>query len=145
MSQEIEIDNRFKEHLAQYSNFWKNKNRIEKFKELGIDYLLDDSEAYMKALGDNGLIEKFWGLCEKYFGYQSENPNIDNLGACMFLTYASAALKDTLPAVLKDYLQMIQEHGAEAVQANLNKWLTETSELGCGDDITVVMVYFAKE
>ena len=30
MSQEIGIDNRFKEHLAQYSNFWKNKDRIEK-------------------------------------------------------------------------------------------------------------------
>ena len=45
----------------------------------------------------------------------------------------------------KDYLQMIQEHGADTVQANLKNWLTETSELGCGDDITVVMVYFAKE
>lgn len=33
---------------------------------------------------------------------------------------------------------MIQEHGAETVQANLKNWLTETSELGCGDDITVV-------
>ena len=81
MSQEIGIDNRFKEHLAQYSNFWKNKNRIEKFKELGIDHfnvetidigliavltdvktpnfeeitrqlLLNDSAAYMKALED---------------------------------------------------------------------------------------------
>ena len=37
---------------------------------------------------------------------------------------------------------MIKEHGAEAVQGNLKKWLTETSELGCGDDITVVMGYF---
>ena len=45
----------------------------------------------------------------------------------------------------KDYLQMIQEHGAETVQANLKNWLTETSELGCGDDITVVMVYFTGE
>ena len=45
----------------------------------------------------------------------------------------------------KDYLQMLQEHGAETVQANLKNWLTETSELGCGDDITVVMVYFVKE
>lgn len=133
MSQEIGIDNRFKEHLAQYSNFWKNKNRIEKFKELGIDHfnvetidigliavltdvktpnfeeiarqlLLNDSEAYMKALEDNGLLEKFWELCEKYFGYQSENPNVDDLAACMLLTYASVALKDTLPAVLKSYV-----------------------------------------
>lgn len=133
MSQEIGIDNRFKEHLAQYSNFWKNKNRIEKFKELGIDHfnvetidigliavltdvktpnfeeitrqlLLNDNEAYMKALEDNGLLDKFWELCEKYFSYQSENPNVDDLVACMLLTYASVALKDTLPAVLKSYV-----------------------------------------
>ena len=45
----------------------------------------------------------------------------------------------------KDYLQMIKEHGVETVQANLKNWLTETSELGCGDDITIVMVYFTKE
>lgn len=38
MSQEIGIDNRFKEHLSHYGNFWKNKHRIEKFKELGIDH-----------------------------------------------------------------------------------------------------------
>ena len=133
MSQEIGIDNRFKEHLAQYSNFWKNRNRIEKFKELGIDHfnvetidigliavltdvktpnfeeitrqlLLNDNEAYIKALEDNGLLEKFWKLCEKYFGYQSENPNMDDLAVCMLLTYASVALKDTLPAVLKSYI-----------------------------------------
>lgn len=133
MSQEIGIDNRFKEHMAQYSNFLKNKNRIEKFKELGIDHfnvetidigliavltdvktpnfeeiirqlLLNNSEAYVKALEDNGLLEKFWELCEKYFGYQSENPNVDDLAACMLLTYASVALKDTLPAILKSYV-----------------------------------------
>ena len=45
----------------------------------------------------------------------------------------------------RDYLQMLQEYGIDVVQANLKKWLTETSELGCGDDITVVMVYFSKE
>lgn len=133
MSQEIGIDNRFKEHLAQYSNFWKNKNRIEKFKELGIDHfnvetidigliavltdvktpnfeeitrqlLLNNSEAYMKALEDNGLLEKFWELCEKYFGYQYDNPNTNDLAACMLLTYASVTLKDALPAVLKSYV-----------------------------------------
>lgn len=133
MSQEIGIDNRFKEHLSQYINFWKNKIRIEKFKGLGIDHfnvetidigliavltdvktpnfeeiirklLLNDYEAYMKALEDNGLSEKFWKLCEKYFGYQSENPNIDDLAACMLLTYASMTLKDTLPEVLKSYV-----------------------------------------
>lgn len=41
----------------------------------------------------------------------------------------------------KDYLEMIEEHGFEAVESNLTSWLEETSELGCGDDITVVMAY----
>lgn len=133
MAQEIGIDNRFKEHLAQYSNFWKNKNRIEKFKELGIDHfnvesidigliavltdvktpnfeeitrhlVLNNSEAYIESLADYGLLEKFWKLCEKYFGYQSENPNVDDMAVCMLLTYASVALKDTLPAVLRSYV-----------------------------------------
>ena len=89
MSQEIGIDNRFKEHLSQYGNLWKNKHCIEKFKELGIDYynaqtidigliavltdvktpnfeevvkqmMLGDSGKYFKALADNGLTDKFW-------------------------------------------------------------------------------------
>lgn len=45
----------------------------------------------------------------------------------------------------RDYLQMIRKYGIDVVQKNLKKWLTETSEIGCGDDITVVMVYFSKE
>lgn len=133
MSQEMGIDNRFKEHLSLYGNFWKNKNRIEKFKELGIDHfnvetidigllavltdvktpnfeeivkqlLLNDSEKYMKAIEDNGLTERFWELCKKYFGYEPEKPNMDDLAACMILTYASASLKATVPASMQSYI-----------------------------------------
>lgn len=133
MSQEIGIDNRFKEHLSQYGNFWKNKHRIEKFKELGIDHynaqtidigliavltdvktpnfeevvkqmMLGDNEKYFKALDDNGLTDKFWELCEKFFGYQSEKPNIDDLSACMILTYASSTLKATVPEAMRSYI-----------------------------------------
>lgn len=68
------------------------------------DRYFKGNEAYLKALEDNGLLEKFWELCEKYFGYQSDKLNMDDLAACMLLTYASVALKDTLPAVLKSYI-----------------------------------------
>ena len=40
---------------------------------------------------------------------------------------------------------MIREHGFDTVCGNLGKWLNETSELGCGDDITVVMVYIDED
>lgn len=32
-------------------------------------------------------------------------------------------------------------HGFKAVKDKLAKWLKETSEYGCGDDVTVVMAY----
>lgn len=41
----------------------------------------------------------------------------------------------------REYFDMIENHGFEKVMANLEKWLSETSELGCGDDITVALVY----
>lgn len=133
MSQEMGIDNRFKEHLSQFSNFWKNKIRIQKFTELGIDHfnvetidigllavltdvktssfeeivrqlLLTDSEKYMKAIEDNDLTERFWELCKKYFGYEPEKPSIDDMARCMILTYASASLRSTLPASMQSYI-----------------------------------------
>ena len=42
----------------------------------------------------------------------------------------------------KEYFKLIGECGFNAVASNLKNWLNETSEHGCGDDITVVMVYF---
>lgn len=41
-----------------------------------------------------------------------------------------------------EYFKMIQEHGTEVVEENLSNWLSETSKMGCGDDITVVFAYF---
>lgn len=41
----------------------------------------------------------------------------------------------------REYYEMIGKHGFDTVCSNLRKWLTETSELGCGDDITIVMAY----
>jgi hypothetical protein len=133
MLQELEIDSRFKEHFAQYGDFWKDKNRIEKFKELGIDHfnvetidigliavvtdvkkpnfeeivkqlLFNDSDKYMKNIDYNGLTICFWNLCKKYFGYTSQNPNINDLAASMIVTYAVVSLKNTLPASFKEYI-----------------------------------------
>ena len=46
---------------------------------------------------------------------------------------------------VKDYLQMINEHGVRAVKDSLPGWLSETSSLGCGDDITVLIAYYSTE
>jgi len=40
-----------------------------------------------------------------------------------------------------DYFEMTKQHGCEVIGANLKGWLSETSEQGCGDDITLLMCY----
>lgn len=50
--------------------------------------------------------------------------------------------QEDLYITCRDYYNLIKEHGFNAVTSNLKGWLSETSELGCGDDITVVMAYF---
>ena len=41
-----------------------------------------------------------------------------------------------------DYFEMIKQYGARQVGENLKSWLSETSAMGSGDDITVLMAYF---
>lgn len=41
----------------------------------------------------------------------------------------------------RSYLDMIREYGFGDVCVNLEQWLRETSEKGCGDDITVILAY----
>lgn len=40
-----------------------------------------------------------------------------------------------------DYYALLGEHGVKAVSGQLKTWLQETSELGCGDDITALFAY----
>ena len=44
-----------------------------------------------------------------------------------------------------DYFDMIERYGADAVAANLKSWLSETSAMGCGDDITALIAYFTAD
>lgn len=44
-----------------------------------------------------------------------------------------------------EYYEKIKEHGTNVIAANLKAWLTETSEMGCGDDITVLMAYYNRQ
>ena len=43
-----------------------------------------------------------------------------------------------------DYYKLLCKHGTKAVSDSLRDWLNETSELGCGDDITALFAYISK-
>lgn len=49
---------------------------------------------------------------------------------------------DEFKKTCNDYFTMLSEHGAKVVSDHLKAWLGETSELGCGDDITALFAYY---
>jgi len=73
----------------------------------------------------------------------------DNLPAMFCLStdgYANSYKSEAeFHATIKDYLSMLEEHGWKAILDNLPGWLAETSEMGCGDDITMLIAYFTAE
>ncbi len=51
---------------------------------------------------------------------------------------------DEFKKTCEDYYTLLNEHGVKAVSGNLKTWLGETSELGCGDDITALFAYYVQ-
>lgn len=45
----------------------------------------------------------------------------------------------------REYLKMLVQYGPNAIKKNLGGWLEETSHDGCGDDITVLLVYYSPQ
>lgn len=52
---------------------------------------------------------------------------------------------DEFKKTCNDYYALLNEHGTKAVSDHLKAWLAETSELGCGDDITALFVYYNQQ
>ena len=73
----------------------------------------------------------------------------DNLPAIFSLStdgYANSyKSEEDFHATITEYLDMLKEHGAKAVSEALPGWLSETSEMGCGDDITMLVAYFTED
>ncbi len=49
---------------------------------------------------------------------------------------------DEFRKTCQDYYDLFISHQEKDIKNNLKQWLEETSELGCGDDITLLMMYF---
>ena len=52
--------------------------------------------------------------------------------------------EDEFKKTCNDYYALLKEHGVKAVSSSLKEWLNETSELGCGDDVTALFAYYTE-
>lgn len=57
----------------------------------------------------------------------------------------SHASEEDFQKTCTEYFHMIQQYGTDTIDKNIPSWLSETSEQGCGDDITVICAYFGEK
>ena len=52
--------------------------------------------------------------------------------------------EEAFHSTITEYLSLLIEHGAKVIEDNLHGWLSETSSMGCGDDITFLAAYYSQ-
>ena len=119
----------------------------------------DGDICYTNADGVEMVIEP-----DKILGVETHSLSRENAWEKAITIVRRISIEDTLPAMftlstdgfansyknenefrttLNDYLAMINEHGVKTIADNLPAWLSETSSMGCGDDITVLFAYYS--
>ena len=91
-------------------------------------------------------------LCKKnaWRSAISSVSNIDNVTSGLYMISTDGLSNSYLDnnefsTACVDYYKLIKAHGTKKIEQYLPDWLSETSEKGCGDDITVVFAYCSKE
>ena len=81
----------------------KTANFEEIVKQIIINDDYSDS-SYLKEFKKMNILDSFWSLCNKYFGYYSENPNMEELAISLIITYLSFGLKGGMVNSLEKYV-----------------------------------------
>jgi serine/threonine protein phosphatase PrpC len=118
----------------------------------------------MLVVSDAGDVQRAWARDERLLGV--ETTSLCGPGAVADVRIAALPLGQSSPALVliatdgyansfreeegflragADMLEIVRSEGIEKVESGLEAWLTEASELGSGDDITVAVLCRAGE
>ena len=120
----------------------------------------DGDICYVDSNGLEMVIEP-----DKILGVETHSLSRDNAWEKVITVVRRMHVKETAPALfclstdgyansykteeafhstITEYLSLLNEHGAKVIEANLHGWLSETSSMGCGDDITFLAAYYSQ-
>lgn len=80
------------------------------YEELLLQILLEEygsegkENKYLTELEKYDLLDKFWLMTHRQFGYTDEKPNLEKLFACMVLTYFSHYLDGEVPKIWRGFI-----------------------------------------
>lgn len=152
----LNIPDKYKEHMALYSKFWDANVRINAFEALQIENYnaesidigllsvltgvktpsfeeiikqlilnsdLSEENKTLKTYFKMGLLDVFWELCNKYLGFNHENPTIIKLVTTLLITYTDHNMKSDLPKQWQPFLSNRKNDAAVFVKNLMNNIL----------------------
>ena len=169
----VERHRKYKREIGKHEN--GEDNLVSVYKQYGSTLLglmitkdfvfgfqLGDGDiCYVNASGLELVVEP-----DKILGVETHSLSRENSWEKAITVVRRISVSDTLPAMfslssdgyansykseeefhatIRDYLGLLKEHGSKAVIDSLPGWLIETSTMGCGDDITMLIAYFTED
>ena len=114
--------------------------RIPSFEEVVKAVILSGDFAdnkYIAAFDKLGLLKSFWQLCEKYYGFQDENPTVEKLVVTLLITYTAHRYKGELPKSWEPYVAHKKNDIAVFVANLMNNMLYKDQFDSIADQIAI--------
>lgn len=96
------------------------------FEEIVKQIIINDdysNSVYLKEFEKMNSINAFWSLCNRNFGYYSENPNMEELTISLIITYLSFGLKDGMVSSLEKYVLSRKNDAVVFIKSIMNNIL----------------------
>lgn len=141
LCKKMNIDLKFKNHMGDFPQYWKSKERLSAFMNIAVDdYNVETINIAMIAalvgvktasfeeiikqliitgnysksvmfskITKMGLEPVFWELCDKFYKYNSDKPDLSEFVIALLLTNATFTLKESTPSSFTGYLKLIEK------------------------------------
>lgn len=96
------------------------------FEEIVKQIIINDDYSHSSCLKEfkkMNILDSFWSLCNKYFGYYSENPNMEELVISLIITYLSFGLKGGMVNSLEKYVLSRKNDAVVFIKSIMNNIL----------------------
>jgi uncharacterized protein (TIGR02687 family) len=112
----------------------KTPNLDEVLRELIISEDVIENK-YISNFDRIGVLSRFWSLCEKYYGYNDENPTLEKLIVTLLVTYTEHNFKEVLPKSWSKFISSKKNDIAVFVSNFMNNTVYKDNYLALSESL----------
>ncbi|MDO8548825.1 MAG: BREX-1 system phosphatase PglZ type A [Ignavibacteria bacterium] len=99
--------------------------------------ILFDNNKYISIFEKMGILNIFWQLCQKYYGYNDENPALEKLIITLLITYTAHDFNGELPKAWSAFLSTKKNDITVFISNFMNNMLYKDHYIGLSEKISI--------